>query len=167
MSAVSNMIFALAVATSNVQGAGGDPIRIVIAGGTLPTPITLTDPAIMARFKVGVGPGTFELARDGARITNFESSMIVDWKRGIATPPKGLPMYEVSFAIPRRGTYFVFYAIDPATKHGYVYFPGAGDPHYESNISMIYRQIEGNRFHAWSAWEDVAHPLIVQVLAGR
>jgi hypothetical protein len=164
---VSNMIFALLMACHSAQGAAGDPIKIVISAGGLPAPIAITDPTVTARFKVGSGPGTFTLQPDGTRITKNEPSMIVDWPAGTVSPPTATlnTAYEVSFVIPRRGTYYAYYWIDPATKHGYVYLPGPGEPHYKSNIAMIQRGVEGIWFHAWNTWEEVANPLISQ--AGR
>lgn len=167
--AVSNMILALIVASHAALGGAGDPIRIVISGGGLPAPIAITDPTVTARFKVGGGPGTFVLQPDRTRITKIEPSMIVDWPAGTVSSPTETwsTMHEVSFVIPRRGTYYVYYWIDPVTNHGYVYLPGAGEPHYGSNVRMIHRQVEGNWFRAWSAWEEVANPLISQALAKR
>lgn len=165
--AVSSLILAV-VGSQTVQAATGDPVRIVITGGALAAPITITDPTVTGRFKVGEGPGTFELRSDGSRLTSNQPAMIVEWPAGMVSPPSGSPpLYEVSFVIPRRGTYYVYYAIDPATKRGCVYFPGRGEPHYESNVRMIYRQVEGHWFHAWSAWEEIANPLISQALAAR
>lgn len=162
--AVSNIVFAVLMASHSAQGAAGDPIKIVISGGGLPAPIAITDPAVTARFKVGAGPGTFTLQPDRTRIAKNEPSMIVDWPAGTVSPPSAMwtTVFEVSFIIPRRGTYYAYYWIDPATKHGYVYLPGPGDPHYQSNIKMIHRQVEGNWFHAWSTWDEVANPLISQ-----
>jgi hypothetical protein len=54
----------------------------------------------------------------------------------------------------------VRYAIDPATGRGLVYLPGEGEPGYEDNVFMILRGVEGNWFHAWSRWEELAHPII-------
>lgn len=92
--------------------------------------------------------------------------MIVDWSRGVAELPKGLQVYEVSFLTTRRdpSTYVVRYLADPSTNQGYLYLPGKTDAEYRDNVWLIYRGIEGNWFHAWSAWERIAHPLIANVL---
>jgi hypothetical protein len=92
--------------------------------------------------------------------------LIVDWSRGVAELPKGLQVYEVSFLTTRRdpSTYVVRYLADPSTNQGYLYLPGKTDAEYRDNVWLIYRGIEGNWFHAWSAWERIAHPLIANVL---
>jgi hypothetical protein len=61
---------------------------------------------------------------------------------------------------PNRNVYLVRYLIDLSTKRGYVYIPGKGEKGYADNTWMILRGIEGNWFHAWDAWEAIAHPLI-------
>ena len=164
------MILALIVTSHNAQSGAADPIRIMIVGGGLPAPISLTDPTIIARFKVGMGPGTFELGPDGERITRNGPSMIVDLPAGMLSPPpmaNWTTMHEVSFEIARRGTYYAYYWIDSVTKHGCVYLPGPGEPHYENNVRMIVRKVEGKWFHALSVWEEVANPLIYQTLTKR
>src|SRR5207248_1368466 len=84
--------------------AKGDSVRITITGGDLATPIEITDPAVAGRFQVWSGPGTS---------SNETQGLNVDWSRGVVEPPRGLPIYEVSFVTTRRnpGTYVVRYAI--------------------------------------------------------
>jgi hypothetical protein len=135
--------------------AAGDTIRITIKGGDLAAPIEIADREVVAAFSVWSGPGTS---------TNEAQGLIVDWSRGVAEPPKGPRVYEVSFHTTRRdpGTYVVSYLIDPSTNKGYVYLPGKQDAGYRDNVWLIYRGVEGRWFHAWSAWEKVAHPLIAK-----
>jgi hypothetical protein len=137
--------------------AKGDTVRITIKGGDLAAPIEITDRAAAAYFRVWSGPGTS---------SNEPQRLIVDWSRGVAELPKGLQVYEVSFLTTRRdpSTYVVRYLIDPSTNQGYVYLPGKTDAEYRDNVWLIYRGIEGNWFHAWSAWERIAHPLIANAL---
>jgi len=81
----------------------------------------------------------------------------------IADHTSGLPRYEVSFyaKMPdERLIYVVFYECDPATGHGYVYFPGRTEKWYRLNVSTILHGVEGEWFRAWSVWDDVARPLI-------
>jgi len=139
--------------------AKGTTVRITITGGDLAVPIQITDP-LVAGFHVWSGAGTS---------SNQAQGFIVDWSSGIAQPPKALRVYEVSFFTTRRdpGTYVVRYAIDPSTDQGYVYLPGRTDAAYRDNTWLIYRGVEGNWFHAWSAWEQVAHPLITKALKNR
>jgi len=54
----------------------------------------------------------------------------------------------------------VFYAFMPGAEQGYVYLPGKSDEWWTLNVRTIFRGVEGNWFHAWSAWERVARPLI-------
>jgi len=145
------------------QAAEMDTVKIIIAGGDLSAPIEITDPAVLAEFKVGAGPGhTLWLnSREGVPIAVYHG-FIVDWNRGEVAPPEGLKTYKVSFVTTRHdpGTYVVRYAIAPSTTQGYVYLPGKGDPGYQDDVRLILRGVEGNWFHAWSEWEKVANPLI-------
>ena len=43
-----------------------------------------------------------------------------------------------------------------------MYLPGKGDEGYLDNVWLIYRGNEGNWFHAWNAWKELAHPLIAK-----
>ena len=56
--------------------------------------------------------------------------------------------------------YLVFYEYDPATAHGYVYFPGRTEEWYRLNVSTIFHGVEGKWLRASSVWEGVARPLI-------
>jgi hypothetical protein len=135
--------------------AKGETVCIVIRGADLPAPIEIRDPKVIAGFHVWSGPGTS---------SNEPHGLSIDWSRGAAQVPRGLPIYEVSFVTTRTNpsTYIVHYAFDPATGHGYVYVPGKDDPEYRDNTFLIYRGIEGNWFHAWRPWEELANPLIVK-----
>ncbi len=53
----------------------------------------------------------------------------------------------------------IAYAETPA-EQGYVYLPGKSDEWWTLNVRTIFRGVEGNWFHAWSAWERVVRPLI-------
>src|SRR5262245_17943948 len=81
--------------------ARGETVLIVIEGETVAQSIVIGDPAILARFRVGTGPGTGELV-GGALITKDDPSMIVDWRRRVDSVPKGMQVYEVSLAVMRR-----------------------------------------------------------------
>jgi hypothetical protein len=135
--------------------AKGDTVRIKIEGGGLAAPIEITDPEVAGRFHVWSGAGTG---------SNKGQGLIVDWSRGVAEPPKGVQIYEVSFVTTRRNpsTYVVRYIIDPTTNVGYVYIPGRMDAGYWDNVSLIFRGVEGNWLHAWDEWEKVAHPVIAK-----
>jgi hypothetical protein len=149
---VRNALIALSAIAPVLLAAGGETLRILIAGGDLDTPIEIAD-SVVARFHVWDGPGTS---------TDAPQGMNVDWSRGTASPPKGVPVYNVSFVTARQNpsAYVVRYAIDPATNHGYVYIPGRGEPEFRDNTWLIYRRLEGHWFHAWSEWEKFANPLI-------
>jgi hypothetical protein len=146
--------------------AKGETVRVIIKGGDLPKPIEITDPEIAGRFQVGAGPGTFIQMPDGTRKAFAGQSLIVDWDRGVADPPKNVKIYDVLIVTTRSnpGTYIVHYCIDPSTNQGYVYLPGMADPEYHDNTWLIRRGIEGNWFHAWDVWEKLANPLIADGL---
>lgn len=135
--------------------AKGVTLKIIIRGGDLKAPIEITDSKVLANFIVWAGPGTSP---------NETEAFIIDWSDGPgAERPKGLPRYEISFYAKHpeeRLVYVVFYEYDPATLRGYVYLPGKTDQWYRLNVSTILRGVEGNWFRAWSAWDDVARPLL-------
>jgi hypothetical protein len=134
--------------------AKGDTIRVVIRGATLSAPIEISNPALIDRFNVWSGPGTFP--------TVPEEGLNVDWPRGVAHAPEDLEKYTVSFVTTRShpSTYVVHYEVDPVTKQGYVYIPGKDDPAYGDNVWLIYRGMEGNWFYASKTWQALADPLI-------
>jgi hypothetical protein len=133
--------------------AKGDTVRIVVRGAALSAPIEITDTAVARLFNIWEGPGTSSNAQQG---------FIVDWSREIPGPPNNALIFDVSFVTTRQnpGTYVVRYAIDTSTKEGYVYIPGKGDAAYRDNVWLILRGVEGRWFHASSAWQSLADPLI-------
>jgi hypothetical protein len=148
------LLFLIALPTSLL--AKGRTVRITIKAD-LKAPIEITDPSILRNFNVWTGTGTSSHESQG---------LIVDWSRGAISPPsQGLPLYEVSFYADlgnqeEKLVYVVSYAYDPSVRRGYVYIPGRKDKWWSLNVGSIFRQVEGNWFNAWSAWDDVAHPLI-------
>jgi hypothetical protein len=142
--------------------AKGKTVRITIKGADLNSPIEITDPKILANFNVWDGPGTS---------SNEGQGLIVDWSQGtMSSPPKGLPLYEVSFYVDfgnreEKQVYVVSYEYDPSSRLGYVYLPGKGEKWWRLNVSSIFRDVEGNWFSAWSSWENVARPLIEKAKA--
>jgi hypothetical protein len=158
------LVACLAISTTpRARAAEMDTVKIIIAGGDLSAAIEITDPAVLDDFKVWAGPGNFR--REGGRDVpiQFDHGFIVDWSRGSVNPPQPLKTYTVSFVTTRtsHNTYVVRYVIDPSTKGGYVYLPGKGEPEYTANTWLILRGVEGKWFHAWSRWEAVANPLIL------
>jgi hypothetical protein len=154
------MTFTTLVVAPSRSYAKEDTVRITINGGDLAAPIEIADPAVVKRYNVWAGRGTSSDEPNGVSI---------DWTRGIAEPPKGVAVYEVSFVTTRRnpGTYVVRYAIDAASHRGYVYLPGKTDPGYWDNVFLIYRKVEGNWFHAWDEWEKLANPMIEKMRSRR
>lgn len=132
------------ILTPSLGIAKGETVRIVISGGDLAAPIEIAGPSA-SPFQVW-------------------SNLNIDWSRETAKPSEGLRVYDLAFVTTRTGrsTYVVRYAIDPTTKHGYVYLPGASDPAYKDNVWMIYRGTEGNWLHASSEWEKLVNPLIAK-----
>ena len=133
--------------------------KIIIKGADLSAPIEITNTKTLANFHVWTGAGTSCTLCPAPSTTSF----IVDWSQPIADHPSGLHRYEVSFysKMPdERLICVVFYEYDPATKHGYVYFPGRTEEWYRLNVSTIFHGVEGEWLRAWSVWDDVARPLI-------
>lgn len=129
--------------------------KITIKGADLKTPIEITDPKVLERFRVWTGLGTS---------SNEAKGLIVDWSQGaVVERPKGLQRYEVSFyaKLPDRLLYVVFYEYNPSTEQGYVYLPGKTDQWYQLNMSTIVHGVEESLYHSWNEWDRVARPLIV------
>ena len=157
---LSVLVLLLLLAIPTVLFAKAETSKIIIKGADLSAPIEITDPKTLANFFVWTGAGT---SCTGACSTPSTESFIVDWSQPIADHPSGLHRYEVSFyaKMPdERLIYVVFYEYDPATEHGYVYFPGRTEEWYRLNVSNIFHGVEGKWFRAWSVWEGVARPLI-------
>ena len=137
----------------------GHTSKIIIKGADLSAPIKITDPKTLATFFVWTGTRTGCTPCPPASPESF----IVDWSHPMADHPSGLHRYEVSFyaKMPdERLIYVVFYEYDPATEHGYVYFPAKTEEWYRLNVSTIIHGMEGKWFPAWNVWEGVARPLI-------
>jgi hypothetical protein len=161
--------------------AKGRILRIEISGGTLTSPLQITDPQRLEEFRFWDGPGN-----NGMRLENAESGPIIDWKTGIvAQHPVDLQRYEVSFywmgcarddPAPRDGkhycaevpvlAYVVFYEYDASSKQGFIYLPGRGDPGELEGIDSgtIWRGpgVAGHWFRATNAWADFVGPLIAK-----
>ncbi len=156
--------------------AKGRMVRIEISGGTLISPLQITDEQHLEEFVFWDGPGM-----NGAVLENAERGSIIDWKTGIvAQHPADLQRYEVSFywmGCPTRNpgysvdlvpvlAYVVFYEYDASSKHGFVYLPGDGDGRDLEAIdsSTIYRGpgVAGHWFRATTSWADFVGPLIAK-----
>ncbi|HXN52327.1 MAG TPA: hypothetical protein VN943_10355 [Candidatus Acidoferrum sp.] len=136
--------------------AKGNTVKITIKGADHKRPIEISDPKILANFRVWTGPGTSSADRQG---------LIIDWSQGpVGEPPQTLRRYQVSFhtAPNEQIVYVVSYAFSPGAGQGYVYVPGESDAWYGLNVRSIFRGVERKWFRAWSAWERVARPLIEQ-----
>jgi len=129
-------------------------VKITINGADLKKPIEISDPKVLANFRVWAGPGTSSNDRQG---------LIIDWSQGpVRETPHTFRRYQVSFHAGPHGrvVYVVYYAFNPGAGRGYVYLPGESDEWYGLNVRSIFRGLEGKWFRAWSAWERVARPLI-------
>jgi hypothetical protein len=134
--------------------------KIIIKGADLSAPIEITNPKTLANFSVWAGTGT---NCTGDCPQPSPESFIVDWSQPMGDHPSGLHRYQVSFyaKVPdERLIYVVFYEYDPATEHGYIYFPSRTEEWYRLNVSTIFHGVEGKWFRAWNVWEGVARPLI-------
>ena len=144
--------------------AKGPTVKITMEGGSLGDPIVMTDPQVLAPFRVWEGPGTSSYDNSESHVSSF----IVNWSHGAtAEPAHGLPRYKISFWADEpqeKLAYVVYYEFDPARKQGYVYLPGAGDDAYLLNTSSILRDVEGKWFRSWSKWDRVAFPLVAAAI---
>jgi hypothetical protein len=147
--------FLLTLSVPSPLLAKGKTVKIAINGSDLKTPIEISDPNILASFRVWAGPGTSTADRQG---------LIIDWSQGpVREPPQAFRGYQISFyveGLKDQIVYVVYYAFSPGAEGGYVYIPGKSDQWYKLNVRTIFRGVEGEWFRAWSAWERVARPLI-------
>ncbi len=162
------------LATSTPAAAKGVLARIEVRGDTLPSPLEITDPAILARFSIWNGPGVSVNGQPVHLDPNRQEGMFIDWPKGqVTTRPPGLDSYEVTFHIYFAGvirnselpraehrSYVVRYEIDPGSV-GYIYLPDHDDGFGGMNTSLIVHDVEGNWFHASEAWEELVRPLIL------
>lgn len=157
---VSLLFILLVPAVPAESFAKAETSKIIITGAVLNAPINITDPKTLANFGVWTGAGTN--CTGNCPQPNPES-FIVNWSQPVADHPRGLHRYQVSFyaKMPEeRLIYVVFYEYDPASEHGYVYFPGRTEEWYRLNVSTIFHGVEGKWFRASSTWEVLARPLI-------
>ncbi len=156
----------------------GEMVMIELQGGTLTTPIRITDPKI-EEFNIWAGPFWESPAvNDGVPLENAKG-FIIDWRAGIVTRhPVGLQHYKVSFyagcrtnlndpacaAEKPRLVYKVSYDYEPSSKRGFVYLPAYGEPSWDINSTHIYRGrgIEGHWFRATDTWDRFASASIAK-----
>jgi len=171
-SILASCLLAVFIASSPVW-AKGDMVVIEVKGGTLTSPLKITDPKIQ-EFNVWAGPGVNNTTLENA------SGFIVDWHAGVvAHPPAGVQHYEISFYVGCRTpndfvclaekpslAYVVFYDYDPSSTRGFVYLPGKGEPWYVMNVRSIYHGegVEGHWFQAADSWESFVRPIIAKAL---
>lgn len=138
--------------------AKGTTTKVTITGDGLPTPLEISDAAVLKDFNLWSGRGTFANDVEGTE------GFIIDWASGtIPNRPNGLRTFMLSFYVryanrpfneqPDQLAYIVSYAVDPATGQGYVYLPGKSDEPYRLNTRAIYRECEGHWFRANAAWQ--------------
>jgi hypothetical protein len=156
------LILAMLAASSILAFAKSPTSKITIEGGHLKAAIAITDPAVLRQFRIWAGPNPAMPA-----VPTEPQSLIIDWSRGTIRPPRqNLPTYKISFYVNSRAqdeteehacvVEVVLYQVNPSTGDGYVYLPKAN----EGYPSPMLHGVEGNWFHAWSKWQELADPLI-------
>ncbi|HEY4646645.1 MAG TPA: hypothetical protein VIH25_10235 [Steroidobacteraceae bacterium] len=145
-------------------------IKIEITGGSLESPLEITDPQIVREFSIWVGPGVRINDQPAHLDPNNTRGMFIDWPKGIAAErPKGLQHYEVTFHLgidpdrtapsERWSRYNVIYEFDPWAAAGYFYLPGPADGEFGRNPA-IHHGVEGSWFYSTPAWERLVRPLV-------
>jgi len=128
--------------------AKGPTVGITIEGSSLRAPVVMTDPQVLAPFRVWEGPGTSSYDNSESQVSSF----IVNWSHGAtAEPAHGLPRYKVSFWADEpqeKLVYVVYYEFDPTPKQGYVSVPGEDDAAYLLDAASILRDVEGKWFRS-------------------
>ena len=146
--------------------AKGPTTRISIRDVARGNAVAIVDPAILSRFNVWDGPGTFSGTPDQQK--EGTTGFIVDWQAGpVDLPPSGLQEYDVQFFVKihnqgdERLSYSVTYRSNGAGE-GFVYLPGSGDPRFRVNAGSIFRGTgyEGRWFRASAAWQQAARTVL-------
>jgi len=129
--------------------------------------VAITAPEVLGRLTFWSGPGTSAGPATGPREMSTSPADLADWLGGAVAPPKGLAIYDVTFYCKRRSSpadgvpcYEVRYAKPSGPEPGFILIPGEDLPAYRSNISTIYRGVEGSWFRASARWEAVIRPAI-------
>lgn len=157
LSLVVSLLLAISLASK------GATTRITIRDTVSGRSVDITDEAVLERFNVWTGPGTFVNGVEGSE------GFIIDWKSGIvAQRPDGIRRYEVRFfvnassPVNEQPAYVVFYEHDVRSQQGFVYLPGKSDEPYRLNTRTISRGhgYEGNWFHANTAWKTAIQAVI-------
>jgi hypothetical protein len=140
---------------SSTTFAKSETFKLEVSGPGLSQPLVITEPEILDRFSIWGSPG-------------------IDWSRGTVSAALQAQRYTVTFH--QRGRepmhewhrrYVITYGIDTATGEGYVYLPGPDDGEvYKRNTFSIFRDVEGNWFHASKEWETSVRPLIKRASNG-
>jgi hypothetical protein len=158
------LVAAAVVALATGVLAKNETTRITIAGGSLATPIVITDPATLKRFNVWTGPGTGGSAA-GVQ-WQATGGFVIESSTPIDDHPPALARYEITFLVDRQDrngrnmAYVVFYEYDARSGKGFVYFPGRNDPQWRTNVFLILRETEGHWYLASQDWKDTITPLI-------
>ena len=108
--------------------------RIVVSGGGLPEPVTVTD-------------------AEALRLSNPWHGSIAEWTTDVVAPPADRPVYEVLLHARLRGSegvgpiYQLRYVEGAGGQAGYVYIPGRGETGYAQNVSIVYREGHDGHWH--------------------
>lgn len=168
MNTVTSALSVIALSIISVCAfAKSETVKLEIAGPSAVKPLVITDSAILNLFSIWTGPG---VSIDSRRPVGDQPGAFIDWSRGTAARPEMAQSYTVTFhqggranMDERHRTYVVTYAFDPKSAQGYIYLPGPIDGEvYARNTFSIVHDVEGNWFHASSAWERSVAPLIWQ-----
>ena len=142
MSRQVSFIVAMVVAMAATLVAKGPTARLVVTGGGLATPITVTDANILSESNVFGGTFLGGIADSHSIAPTWPKFMIAFYVDTPAWMRQGI-----------RQKYVVYYAMHPQTGEGFVYLPAPGEQWYQLNASTILRNgLEGNWIHAARPW---------------
>jgi hypothetical protein len=160
--AILPSIFVAALMLPSAAVAKGITTKIVITGEGVTTPVEITDPAVLERFAIWSGPGTYANGVEGTE------GFVIDWKAGaLSSPVPQAKKYQVSFYVkfwnqklqqfgPESKLAYVVWA-DIADGQAYVYLPGPNDAEFRLNAKAMHHgtKWEGNWFRANREWQEV------------
>ena len=135
-------VITIALASAAHLAAKGPTVQLVITGGGLATPITVTDANSLSDSNVFGGTFLGSIANP--------NSIDPTWPKYVVSFFVELPAW-IHQGVQKK--YVVYYARHPQTGEGFVYLPAPGEEWYGLNVSTILRDgLEGNWLHASKVW---------------
>jgi hypothetical protein len=158
------------LAASTASWSKGDIAKITIERVDTDELIEITQPEVLDRFAIWSGPGVGGWNMAKSLPQPDDAAFIVDWSQGVLAGAPDTPTYGVAMYVEGREPpcekYAVLYRVDEGGT-GYVYLPRWNEEFGSCNMSLIYRDIEGNWFRSSKKWDEVAERFGIRAVAAQ